>query len=173
MIENTFYSAMLNIAEPIPSNSRNSVYHFQHDFGIPGISSRNPNSYSDYCSLVTGIPGISSYQFLRILGISSDSGIEWSSCHSNSLFLAIVSNSRTEFRELSRTLASHWRYVEKEEKRGLAFLKKKEDFKWKKRKNTGTLFSDLQSTRKMHSEAKSCTIDFSVGLCLVTTQKTR
>jgi hypothetical protein len=33
---------------------------------------------------------------------------------------------------------------------------------WKKRKNTGTLFSELQTTRKMHSEAKSCKIDFSV-----------
>jgi hypothetical protein len=44
---------------------------------------------------------------------------------------------------------------------------------WEKRKNTGTLFSDLQTTRKTHSEAKSCKIDFSVDLCLVTTQKTR
>jgi hypothetical protein len=63
--------------------------------------------------------------------------------------------------------------VEREEKRGLTFLKKKRILnRKKKRKNTGTLFSDLQSARKMHSEAKSCTIDFSVGLCLVTTQKT-
>jgi hypothetical protein len=59
--ENTSYSAMLNIVEsvpptePIPSNSRNSVYHFQYNSGIPGISS---------------------YQFLGIPGIPSDSGIE-------------------------------------------------------------------------------------------------
>jgi hypothetical protein len=59
--ENTSYSAMLNIVEPvpptelIPSNSRNSVYHFQYNSGIPGISS---------------------YQFLGTPGIPSDSGIE-------------------------------------------------------------------------------------------------
>jgi hypothetical protein len=59
--ENTSYSVMLNIVEPvpptepIPSNSRNCVYHFQHDSEIPGISS---------------------YQFLDIPGIPSDSGIE-------------------------------------------------------------------------------------------------
>jgi len=52
---------MLNIVEPvpptepIPSNSRNSVYHFQYNSGIPGISS---------------------YQFPGIPGIPSDSGIE-------------------------------------------------------------------------------------------------
>jgi hypothetical protein len=53
--ENTSYSAMLNIVEPIPSDSRNSVYHFQYNSGIPGISS---------------------YQFLGIPGIPSDFGIE-------------------------------------------------------------------------------------------------
>jgi hypothetical protein len=78
---------MLNIVEPvpptepIPSNSRNSVYHFQYNSGIPGISS---------------------YQFLGIPGIPSDSGIEWSSCHPHHHNLAIASNSWTEFRELSR-----------------------------------------------------------------------
>jgi hypothetical protein len=80
--ENTSYSAMLNIAEAVPPtesipyNSRNSVYHFQHNSRISGISSRNPHSYSNYYSLVTGIPGTSSYQFLGILGIPSDFGIE-------------------------------------------------------------------------------------------------
>jgi hypothetical protein len=79
---------MLNIVEPvpptepIPSNSRNSVYHFQYNSGIPGISS---------------------YQSLGILGIPSDFGIEWSSCHPHPHTLAIASNSWTEFRQLSRT----------------------------------------------------------------------
>jgi hypothetical protein len=51
---------MLNIVEPVPPtepipyNSRNSVYHFQYNSGILGISS---------------------YQFLGIPGIPSDSGI--------------------------------------------------------------------------------------------------
>jgi hypothetical protein len=78
---------MLNIAEPVPPtepipfNSRNSVYHFQHNSGISGISS---------------------YQFLGIPGIPSDSGIEWSSSHPHPHTVAIASNSRTEFRELSR-----------------------------------------------------------------------
>jgi hypothetical protein len=78
---------MLNIVEPvpptelIPSNSRNSVYHFQYNSGIPGISS---------------------YQFLGTPGIPSDSGIEWSSCHPHPHTVAIASNSWTEFRELSR-----------------------------------------------------------------------
>ncbi len=53
-LENTSYSTMLNIGEPvpptesIPSNSRNSVYHFQHNSGIPGISSYQ---------FLNGIPG--------------------------------------------------------------------------------------------------------------------
>jgi hypothetical protein len=78
---------MLNIVEPvpptepIPSNSRNSVYHFQYNSGIPGISS---------------------YQFLSIPGIPSDSGIDSSSCYPHPHTLAIASNSWTEFRELSR-----------------------------------------------------------------------
>ncbi|CAF2052599.1 unnamed protein product [Rotaria magnacalcarata] len=43
--ENTSYSAMLNIAEPvpraesIPTNSWNSVYHLDHNSRIPGTSS--------------------------------------------------------------------------------------------------------------------------------------
>ncbi|CAM2702332.1 unnamed protein product [Rotaria socialis] len=43
-LENTSYSAMLNIpepvplTEPIPSNSRNSIYHFQQNSGIPRIT---------------------------------------------------------------------------------------------------------------------------------------
>jgi hypothetical protein len=60
---------------------RNSVYHFQYNSGIPGISS---------------------YQFLGIPGIPSDSGIEWSSCYPHPHTLAIASNSWTEFRELSQ-----------------------------------------------------------------------
>ncbi len=85
--EDTSYSAMLNIVEPvpptepIPSNSRNSVYHFQYNSGIPAISS---------------------YQFLGISGIPSDSGIEWSSCYPHPHTLTIASHSWTEFRELSR-----------------------------------------------------------------------
>ncbi len=66
---------------------------------------------------------------------------------------------------------------EKRDKSGFIFSSHKTwrltENMWEKRKNTGTLFSDLETTRKMHSEAKSCKIDFSVGLCLVTTQKTR
>ncbi|CAF1448593.1 unnamed protein product [Rotaria magnacalcarata] len=70
--ENTSYSAMLNIpepvplTEPIPSNSRNSVYHLQHKAGIPGIT-----AYQFHL-----IPGITAYQFHLIPGIpfiSSDS----------------------------------------------------------------------------------------------------
>jgi hypothetical protein len=55
----------------------------------------------------------------------------------------------------------------KREKKRINISKKRRILN-KKRGTIRTLFSDLQATRKMHSEAKSCKIHFSVGLCLVT-----
>jgi len=66
---------MWNIAEPFPSNFKNSVYHFQDNYGIPGLSSHNPHSYSDSYSVVTLVPGTSSYELLGIPERKSRNGV--------------------------------------------------------------------------------------------------
>ncbi|CAF1968453.1 unnamed protein product [Rotaria magnacalcarata] len=112
---------MLNIpepvphTEPIPSNSRNSVYHFQHNSGIPGIT-------ADQFNLIPGIPFNRSDSIPELHRIPTDSDKFPSIPEFSALTPTLIAipaltttliarltltptpcNSGTEFRELGRT----------------------------------------------------------------------
>ncbi|CAM4849659.1 unnamed protein product [Rotaria magnacalcarata] len=100
---------MLNIlepvplTEPIPSNSQNSVYHFQHNSSIPGIT-------ADQFHLIPGIPFIPSDSIPEFSAITLTSTPTLMATPTltptliaTPTFTPTPCNSSTEFRELGRT----------------------------------------------------------------------